>query len=328
MNTTAIDIYLYAPNGARPVIHEWENVDFKTGNYSATLKPGWWNSTSSVSLELTIVAAGQPVFTSPFPAAPIFTATYSGTSTDGSAAVAGAVEQVNNTPTEKHGLSKGALAAAVLIPLLLVIGLVSAAYIRITRQKGKEKRKQFSEMVDKRMSTISADWKSLSGAGANAAIRNSMAMPGNRASSFSFGAIRPSSTVAVEGGQAGIGAQGRVNQDATSSDAPYMSQLRPGVRTSAFENRVSRVSFAADPRPSSESRRTRAFHTGHVPVPPLPDRQYSSEGSSPTLSPIQTDGPLTLTSEDIRARMSGRDSEPRPSIDEVMPALTSTSPHS
>ncbi|KAM5545773.1 hypothetical protein V8D89_000811 [Ganoderma adspersum] len=326
LNTTAIDIYLYAPGAARPVIHEWENVDYKTGNYSATLKPGWWNSTSSVNLEFTIVAAGQPVFASTIPAGPIFTATYSGTSTDGSAAaVAGAVEQVNNTPTEKHGLSKGAVAAAILIPLLFIIGIVSAAYIRITRQKGKEKRKQFSEMVDKRMSTISADWKSISGAGANAAIRNSMAMPGNRASSFSFGAIRPSSTVAVEGGQAGIGAQGRVIQDSTSSDPPYMSQLRPGVRTSAFENRVSRVSFAADPRPSSESRRTRAFHTGHVPVPPLPDRRYSSEGSSnasPTLSPIQTDGPLTLTSEDIRARMSGRDSEPRPSIDEVMPALT------
>ena len=286
-----------------------------------------------MNLQFTIVPAGQPPFAATLPPGPFFTATYSGTST-GSTAVAGAVEQVNNTPTEKHGLSKGAVVAAVLIPLLFIIGLISAAFIRISRQKGREKRKQFSEMVDKRMSTISADWKSLSGAGANAAIRNSMAMPGNRASSFSFGAIRPSSTVAVEGGQAGIGAQGRMTQDAVSPDAPHMSQLRPGVRTSAFENRVSRVSFAADPRPSSESRRTRqsrAYHTGHVPVPPLPDRQYSSESSSngsPILSPIQTDGPLTLTSEDIRARMAGRDSEPRPSIDEVMPALSSMSSYS
>ncbi|KAI1793710.1 hypothetical protein LXA43DRAFT_885032 [Ganoderma leucocontextum] len=327
LNTTAIDIYLYAPSAARPVVHEWENVDYKTGSYSATLKPGWWNSTSSMNLEFTIVPAGQPLFAVTIPAGPIFTATYSGTSTD-STAVAGAVEQVNNTPTEKHGLSKGAVAAAVIIPLLLVIGVVSAAYIRIKRQKGKEKRKQFSEMVDKRMSTISADWRSLSGAGANAAIRNSMAIPGNRASSFSFGAIRPSSTVAVEGGQAGIGAQGRMAEDATASDAPHKSHLRPGVRTSAFENRVSRISFAADPRPLSEVRRarqSRAYHNGRVPVPPLPDRQYTSEGSSngsPILSPIQTDGPLTLTSEDIRAHMSGRDAEARPSIDEVMPALT------
>ena len=237
---------------------------------------------------------------------------------------------MNNFPTKKHGLSKGAVAAAVLIPLLSIIGLIVAAYIRINRQKGKEKRKRFSEMVDKRMSTISTDWKSLSGAGANAAIRNSMAVPGNRASSFSFGGIRPTSTVALEGGQAGIGARGILAQDGSSTEAPYMSQLRPGIRTSAFENRVSRVSFAADPRPSSESRRgrqSRAFHTSTVPVPPLPDRQYSAESSSnssPILSPIQAAGPLSLTHEDIQARMAAGDVEPQSNYDDFMPALTST----
>ncbi|TBU25268.1 hypothetical protein BD311DRAFT_669966 [Dichomitus squalens] len=327
LNTTAVDIYLYAPSGNPPLIHEWENVNYKTGSYNATLKPGWWNSTSSVSLEFTIIPAGQPIFAVGGAAGPLFTATYSGNST-GDSAVAGAVEQVNNLPTEKHGPSKGAIAAAVIIPLLFIIGLIVVAYIRMNRQKGKEKRKRFSEMVDKRMSTISTDWKSLSGAGANAAIRNSMAVPGNRTSSFSFGGIRPASTVAVEGGQAGIGARGILAQDGLPHDAPYMSQLRPGLRTSAFENRVSRVSFAADPRTSSESRRarqSRAFHTSSVVVPPLPDRQHSSESSSnssPILSPIQTAGPLSLTHEDIQARMAGGDAEHQSNYDEFMPALT------
>ena len=49
----------------------------------------------------------------------------------------------------------------------------------------------------------------------------------------------------------------------------------------------------------------------------------SSSNTSPIMSPIQTAGPLSLTVEDIRARMSGQESEPRPSIDEVMPALAS-----
>lgn len=319
LDTDTVDIYLNAPSAVRPVVHEWQNVKYNAGSYNATFKAGWWNYTSPVSLQLTIVPSGTPLFLVDRPAGPFFSATYSGTDQD-SSAVAGAVEQVDNDKeSEQHGPSKGGIAAAVIIPLLLLIALGVGVYIKKARTKSREKRKRFSQMVDKRMSTISTDWKSLSGAGANAAIRNSMAIPGNRASSFSFGAIRPMSTVAVEGGQAGIGAQG-IN---ASDDAPPMSQLRPGVRTSAFENRVSRVSFAADPRPSTESRRTRAFHTGYV--PPLPDRQNSTESSSnasPILSPIQTAGPFTLTPEDIRARMAGQETAPRPSIDEVMPALS------
>ncbi|KAJ8475326.1 hypothetical protein ONZ51_g6621 [Trametes cubensis] len=326
LDTTAIDLYLYAPSSAQPILHAWKDVDYKAGTYSATLQPGWWNSTSSISLQYKIVTAGEPVFMADGAAAPLFTATYSGT--EKVAAVAGGAEEVNNLPTTKHGISKGAAAAAVLIPLLFLIGLGVAAYIKISRTKVKEKRKRFSQAIDKRMSMISTDWKSMTGAGANAAIRNSMAVStdsGNRLSSFSFGAIRPSSTVAVEGGQAGIGARGTFQSD-SSGEAPQMSQLRPGIRTSAFENRVSRVSFAADPRPSTESRRTRqsrAFHVGHV--PPLPTRQDSSESSSnasPILSPVQTAGPLSLTAEDIRARMAGQEAAPRPSIDEVMPALS------
>lgn len=103
-----------------------------------------------------------------------------------------------------------------------------------------------------------------------------------------------------------------------------MSQLRSGPRPGVSTGeRVSRVSFAADTRPSVESRRSqytsrtsRAFHVGHA--PPLPTRQESGE-----LSPTQTAGPFSLTAADITARMSGIDTLPRASMDEVMPALTS-----
>jgi hypothetical protein len=282
-------------------------------------------------LQLAIVSSGTPSFLSPFPAGPVFTATYTappGSQTSGSSSAGSDITPVNNMGAIRKSLTPGRTAAAVIMPLL-VIALVIALYIRWNRLKGKEQRKMFSVAVDKRMSTISTDWKSMSAAGAAAAIRSSMAFPGNRSSSaFSFGAIRPASMATVDGGQAGVGARGLYTHENTSlnSNAPAMSQLRPGLRTSAFGERVSRVSFAADPRPSGESRRTitsRAFHSSFVPpVPDLP-RNTSSEGNTPgTMSPTQTQGPLTLTPEDIRARIAGHQIHSNPGVDEVMPALS------
>lgn len=333
MTTNGVDIYLYAPAAINPRIHVWENVNFGLGTYATTLYPQWWNSTASVSLQFTIVPSGTPTFLATMPAGPYFQGTYSNSSGPITQATVGSIEQVNNFPA-KPTLSKGKVAAAVLMPIIIVLALIGAAYIKMSRAKGRDDRKRWSEAVDKRMSTISNDWKSISAAGATAAIRNSMAVgeAGSRGSSaFSFGAIRPASSAPVEdGGQAGIGAA-TFSGRGIDTTTPQMTQLRAGLRnpTNSTAERVSRVSFAADTRPSGESRRTqyrdsrvsrtsRAFHTGHV--PPLPDRQEASD--SDTMSPTQTYGPLTLTAEDIQARMAGKEA-PRPSVDEVLPALAS-----
>ncbi|KAI0338801.1 hypothetical protein BDW22DRAFT_1337400 [Trametopsis cervina] len=335
MSTKAVDIYLYAPGTDTPRIHLWETVDFASGGYQATFKPKWWNATSSVNLQLAIVEAGTPTFLASLPAGPVFSATY--TAPDGPVPVEAdtsipesGIQVVNNLPSH-HGLSGGKLAAAVLIPLLFIIGLCVAAYIKINRQKGKEARSRWSTAIDKRMSVIAPEWSSVSPAGAQAAIRQSMAVgeTGNRMSSFSFGNIRPDSTVALEGGQAGIGARGVASKGGIDTTTPQMSELRSGPRPAlASGDRVSRVSFAVDTRPSGEARRSayntrashatsRAFHVGHTPVPPVPTIQESGE-----MSPTQTAGPLTLTAADINARISGLDAPPRPSVDEVMPALS------
>lgn len=331
MSTTAVDIYLYAPSASNPRIHLWENVNFALGSYETSLHPQWWNSTASVNLQLAIIPSGTPPFLATMPAGPIFQGTWSNTTSGAvqETSVGGAIEQVNNFPA-KPTLSKGKVAAAVLMPILLVLALVSAAYIKMSRAKGRDDRKRWSEAVDKRMSTISTDWKSISAAGASAAIRNSMAIAedGNRASAFSFGSIRPASGAHLEGGQAGIGASG-FSGKGIDTTTPQMSQLRSGLRNQTAGERVSRISFAADTRPSGETRRSmyrdsrmsrtsRAFHTGHV--PPLPDRQNGEESGD--MSPTQTNGPFTLTVEDIQARMAGEDNH-RPSVDEVFPALTS-----
>jgi hypothetical protein len=307
LNATAVDIYLYMPDSDNSRIHMWQNVNFDAGSYAATLHSAWWNNSgTAVKLQLKIVPNGSPPFLfSDLPAGPIFSA-IKGDKDDGK--VTAGIETVNNFAGQRSSSSKGKIAAGVLIPLLFIIGAAVYAWIRYRRNKGREDRKRWSEAIDKRMSTISTDWKSISAAGASAAIRNSIAVngTGSRSSSFSFGPIRPASTFSEN--QAGIGTRG------TGEDAPQMSQLRPGLRTSAVGvNRVSRVSFAADTRPSGESRRTtRAFHTGHI--PPVPPRQDSSD-----MSPTQTAGPLPLTADDIRDQMSG---QARASMDDYMPALS------
>jgi hypothetical protein len=310
LDANAVDIYLYMPGADNTRIHMWQNLNFAAGKYTGTLHSSWWNSTEgTVKLQIKIVPNGSPPFLlSDFPAAPIFTAT-KGDKDNGK--VTSGIDTVNNFGEQRSSNSKGKVAAGVLVPLLIVIGASIYAWLRYRRNRGKENRKRWSEAVDKRMSTISTDWKSISAAGASAAIRNSMAAGsgGNRNSSFSFGGIRPASTFGEN--QAGIGTRG------TGEDVPQMSQLRPGLRTSALGvNRVSRVSFATDTRPSGESRRaTRALHTGHV--PPVPSLQDSSE-----ISPTQTAGPLPLTADDIHNQMSG---QARASMDDYMPALSSKS---
>lgn len=333
LSVQAIDVYLYAAGAALPRIHVWEGIALSRGTYNATLMPRWWNSTASQSLQVSIVPAGQPPFLSQFPGGPIFTATYTPPASGpppsaNTAIVSSGITQVNDIANAKKTVTPGKKAAAVIFTLLFFV-LCFAAYIKIKRNRGKDKRRRWTEAVDKRMSTISTDWKSVSAAGANAAIRNSIAV-GSRSSSFSFGAIRPSSTFAVEGGGESENEKRSMSQMTTGVG------LRNPVTTPVTTERISRVSFApdtrvsrgsvAESRPSGESRRTRAFHTGHVPpVPALP----ADDSDSGSLSPRQSRGPLTLTPDDIRARIASQKRSPSttPSetseIDEVMPALRS-----
>jgi len=325
LNSTNVDIFLYAPGTGSSRIHAWQSVYFPAGSYQTLFQPKWWNSTASMNLQLSIVPSGTPTFLSPYPAGPIFTVKYqrpsSGTPASADTSKPdSAVTVVKNAPTSNH-LSGGKLAAAVFMPLFIIVLLLTTAYIKLKRERGREVRKRWSEAIDKRMSTISTDWKPISAAGAQAAIRNSMAIDGSvrNSSAFSFGSIRPDSTI-VEGGQAGIGSRARTVLPGQSNG---VAQLRSSPLNTT--ERVSRVSFAPDVRPSTESRRTtahsRAYHTAIV--PPLPDRNWeiTTPNTEGDMSPTQTDGPQTLSIEDIQARLAGKDTGSRPSVDAVMPAL-------
>ncbi|KAG6849982.1 hypothetical protein H0H87_002327, partial [Tephrocybe sp. NHM501043] len=134
----------------------------------------------------------------------------------------------------------------------------------------------------------------------------------------------------------------------------------PGAAAFAAErqSRVSRVSFAdtAHSRPSTDSRRTRAFHSTYI--PPVPTRkdvvsgapsvypdselekpmhderdahdtdkgrnseESAGHATNATLSPRQTTGAMALTPEDIRARIRSNSNATKPKSTPT-PAATS-----
>jgi len=282
-----------------------------------------------VSLQISIQDSSTPSFISTGLAGPTFVVTY-----DAKAALAASLASLSGagltpTPTSaaaiaspsskweivrnflKHGLSKGQIAAAVIMPILAVAAFL-IAYVLWNRKKEAAKRKEWREKLDQRMSTMSIDWKPVSAAGGHAAVRQSMAFSAadrnTRTSSF-FG--RPSSQFVTEMGPNG------------------QPISRP--RTTSETNRVSRVSFAADiysrpPRPA---------------VPPLPAAyrksalsQYdespeTSGNASPdqgAISPTQRQGAFVLDDESIRDRLSAnnaRDSGDLARDLDTMPAIAS-----
>ncbi|KAF5319674.1 hypothetical protein D9619_008395 [Psilocybe cf. subviscida] len=361
LNATKLDIYLIAPTADIARIHLYTNVPnvaassgSTTATYNAELMPRWWNATDSQQLTISIVPVNQPPFTSAFAAGPIFTATYKAPADGSTPAVAdttvfsnGVTDVSAALSANKSSITPGGKAAAALFPLLFVIGLGVYGYIRWKRTKEAGKRKEWTEKVDSRMSTISTDWKAVSAAGANAAVRHSIAV-----SRASMALARQSGVNAFSVDESAIGS-------ATNPDARERSQLRTGVglRNPAgltSGERVSRVSFAPDNRPSSSGRisfadtvnsrpsgersrgGSRAFHTSVYnaddgdmvpPVPALPavaslreknEREQQDDGS---FSPRQREGALALTPEDIRARINASKKEEGFAAD-MMPALS------
>lgn len=335
LDTTNVDIYANCPSNSSVGSHVWNNIPFAKGEYSIELQPKWWGDGPSAQFIIVIVPAGTPPALSTLPAGPVFTATYTAPA-DGKLPPGADMSYTGAAPPKTHsGVSAGGKAAAVLIPLLLIIGLGVAYFVRRQRLARDKQTKRFSEALDKRMSTISTNWQSISAAGAQHAIRNSIATGGRN----SMAIPRPLSSyddLPMPG----------------EDGAPQMQQVRTGTGVglrrdpasiAALANerasRVSRVSFAADTinrtsrasaaftdgRPSIDSRKNRPFHQGYV--PPLPNRsdlvssvypdstlekeeydekQSTGSTNSPVLSPRQKEGALPLNPSEISEKVHAR----------------------
>lgn len=288
-----------------------------------------------------MVESGKQIFQATLPPGPIWVGNYNAseaTSNSNSNDVGtmtssdSNITQVDELQSGKGGgVSKGGIAAAVLIPLIF-IGLALGYYIRRTRSREAKNRKRWSEKVDQRMSTLSIDWRAMSTKGAEAAIRASMADP-NRASVWlgNEAAPRPSSTFASEGGASDV-----VDSQMAQIRRPGVG-LRNPVPGAAGAPRTSRISFAPDTRfsrvsgaegfgrTSNDTRRSqvtsRAFHSAYI--PPVPSRlsEFAHDGhagsdsgsadggdnsniSSGMVSPTQREGAYDLSDADIQAALT------------------------
>lgn len=282
------------------------------------MDPNWWGLDQSVQLQLQIVQHGAPHWEGTV--GPVWTATYDsskGVPPKPSGGDPSIAQRVKNIIHEMPG---GSIAAAVLIPLLFVAGVVAFFYIRRARRKTEAKKNRFSKAVDQRMSTISTDWRSISGAGANAAVRNSMAVRG----SVIDGGERPASIFANN--QAGIGAL-RTSEE----KVPQMDEMRR-ARQSVFTNgeRNSRISFAPDVRTSYAEKENprlpsavrglnvRSFHQGHS----FEEERYDEHDRDLAMSPTQAAGPPLLQPGEIAARASGENDRDFQREVLQMPAMT------
>lgn len=274
--TDKIDIYVKAPSATVPVLHRYYGVGLASGSYTANLEPKWWNATSSVQLQLAIYKHGEMAAMNDLAAGPVFTATYTAPSDGSVPASADTSSQDSSTITDVSGAAaaaesshKGRTAAAVLVPLIFLICLGVLGYIKWKRVKQNQKSQEFSEKVDRRMSTISGDWRSMTAGGAKEAVRASMYQNDNSArfSTFSYSNSNGtrSSTYAVEGGAAGIGARGLYHQDNSSlGDFDYVNGYSPAKthtpRQRSHSNNVMRPSFTQSRVSFAESVNTPPSH--------------------------------------------------------------------
>ncbi|KAF8487755.1 hypothetical protein JB92DRAFT_2836542 [Gautieria morchelliformis] len=344
-SSQGVDIYLYAPYSSKSMIHAWGAVSYSSGSFQAPLVGSWWNSTSGpIQLQLGFVESGTPAFLSPVPPGPMFSSTFNATdfglknptggsgtsnSTTSSDASGGGIFQTIGNAWKSSGLPKGSIAAAVIVPLIAV-AIAIFIYVKFQRAKEAEKRKRWSQAVDKRMSTISTEWKGLPPNAQSEAIRQSIAiMRNSRASVARMSQVygdegRPSSTYSVTGGgAAGIGARkvtgvGLRNPSMLSAD---MGQRKSAVSFAA-DTRFSRPSSdipdvpKAIPRPSTErtrpsaetqrSRASRAFHTAI-------SASYPDDVDA-LMSPTQKGGPVMVDDKDIKQLELGKDDSVRPAL--------------
>ena len=244
-----IDLYLYEPSSKNGLIKGWEKVDFSKGEYQVSLNPVWWNSTADVQLQLQIMDNGAQPWDTKSPVGPVFKVAYDASVTqtiNGQVQTSARVPTVTNggeavmqtvaSENEHKGIAKGAIAAAVVVPII-VLAVIAGVAIRFWRAREAEKRRRWSAAV----STHSGlEWEK--GARPGDKPASALDRPGTQYS-FRPGSMATSSVYAVENNMAGAGAGGNFPRPSFQLRSESSESL-PSVNP-----RQSRISFAENTRP-------------------------------------------------------------------------------
>ncbi|KAG6810614.1 hypothetical protein H0H92_011112 [Tricholoma furcatifolium] len=169
---------------------------------------------------------------------------------------------------------------------LLILAAVRAFfYLRYQRHKAATKSHRFSQALEKRMSTISTDWKSMSAASAAAAIRSSMAVGDRTSSAFAFCNIRHTS-------QFDLNAQEYDEKDLP--EMPQMKQRMPSppsaARTATHPSAhpLPTLNILSATSPTSTSPFTLSIHHAPPDVPALPHGAEHTPPRTPPRTPRRT----------------------------------------
>ncbi|KAG8824396.1 hypothetical protein FRC17_009124 [Serendipita sp. 399] len=297
----AVEIRIISQSLPNPV-GRWTQVDFSKGSLPIAIPPSQFSNKDGLVYQVSILPQEQSN-NIPFldeeiiGAGPPWTGRY-----NPAVPAATTVSTTNNSPLPGQssdnvvvvnnfykGLTKGQVAAAVLMPILFVAACI-AGYVFWSRKKEAARRKEYRENLDQRMSVApGADWAPISAAGAAAAIRHSMA--------FSSGGDRNTRTSSFFGRQSGY-----------QVDPPQEMRQTRTRATSTDQPRTSRISFAENTFDRSYDRPA---------VPPLPAAYRKStfgdeEKDHDTLSPTQRQGAFALDEDTIKDRLSaGNDDQAR-----------------
>jgi len=249
-----IDLYLYEPSSSTGRIKGWTGIDFTQGELQVNLNPVWWNNTATAQLQLQILANGAQPWDTTGPSGPVFRVEYDAsvtTTVNGQVRTSARVPTVTNggdavietvaTANGHKGLAKGAIAAAVVVPIV-VLAIIAGVAIRFWRAREAEKRRRWSAAV----STHSGlEWEK----GARPGDKPSSILD-RPATQYSFrpGSMATSSIYAVENNMAGAGAGGNFPRPSFQLRSQSSESLASG------NPRQSRISFAESTRPDRRSR--------------------------------------------------------------------------
>ncbi|GAA6047108.1 hypothetical protein JCM3770_004200 [Rhodotorula araucariae] len=270
VSSATVDLYLSVEEDVGWLrVHQWQDVPYADGSLQTQFKPSWWNASTgagSVSAQFSLVPSGQPSWNTPAPAGPVFTIAYNGSypsvtqTADQSIYTGPSVESVSDPKSRSSAPSGGKLAAAVLIPII-VVALAAVGYVLWYKRKKRPEKKRVSAVVDHRMSMISqGTWQP----------RPSMAS--GRPGSVHPSHHRPAASHHSGTNRGSYFADPNHRQSTYSfagSAAGASSPLRPPppaeMRQTGHGERASRVSFAGEvyiPRPSFASNtRPGSVHT-------------------------------------------------------------------
>lgn len=132
IKSSKLDIYLFSRHDPITLpLHAWLGLNTEEGSKSLPLDSSWWNGTSNLVANLQFVPSGSQPWETSIPLGPTWYLKGDNNNKSGrlDASSAWSNGKVTDYNDKNSDLSNGALAAAVILPILALLGLIVAAFM-------------------------------------------------------------------------------------------------------------------------------------------------------------------------------------------------------